>query len=73
MKKNEDPDKKFEQLSGLENRYNTTSFNIPDEDLITTVFEKTPKEYGMILTCKQRTKGNNFELKDLNEAMMQLY
>eukprot|EP00957_Ditylum_brightwellii_P121077 9235379-Ditylum_brightwellii.AAC.1 len=40
--------------------------------MITTVLEKAPKEYGTVLTCKQRNKGAHLTMKDLHEAMMQL-
>eukprot|EP00957_Ditylum_brightwellii_P100012 7621679-Ditylum_brightwellii.AAC.1 len=73
MQKEEVPSKLFEKLSGLQNRQNTVSFKIPDEDLIATVLQKAPKEYGMVLTCEQRTKGNLLTMNDLNETMSQLF
>eukprot|EP00957_Ditylum_brightwellii_P147610 11241369-Ditylum_brightwellii.AAC.1 len=41
--------------------------------MITTVLEKAPKEYGMVLTVKQRTKGSDLTMADLQEAMTQLF
>eukprot|EP00957_Ditylum_brightwellii_P085628 6514035-Ditylum_brightwellii.AAC.1 len=73
MKRGEDPDCLFKKLSGLENQYNTTLFQISSEDLITTVLEKVPKEFGTILTCGQCIKGNTLTTVHLNEAMSQLY
>eukprot|EP00957_Ditylum_brightwellii_P176584 13448758-Ditylum_brightwellii.AAC.1 len=65
--------KLFEILSGQQNMYNMESFKIPDKDLITTVLKKAPKEYGMVFTSEQRTKGNLLNHKDINEAMSQLF
>eukprot|EP00957_Ditylum_brightwellii_P207748 15354383-Ditylum_brightwellii.AAC.1 len=73
MKKDEDPDRLFKKLLGLENQYNTALFQISSEDLIATVLEKVPVEYGTILTCEQRVKGSNLTMAHLNEAMSQLY
>eukprot|EP00957_Ditylum_brightwellii_P139769 10650984-Ditylum_brightwellii.AAC.1 len=50
MKKDEDPDCLFKKLLGLENQYNTASFQIFIKDLIATVLEKVRIEYGTILT-----------------------
>ena len=73
MKKEEDPAQLFEKLSGIKNKYNTATFQIPDDKLIATVLKKAPEEYMSVLTCEQRVKGTNLTLTDLEEAMTQLY
>jgi len=73
MKRDEDPAKLFEALSAIENKYNTASFTISNEELIATVLEKAPKEYSTVLTCEQRAKGTSLVMADLLEAMNQLW
>eukprot|EP00957_Ditylum_brightwellii_P143435 10927600-Ditylum_brightwellii.AAC.1 len=43
MKKTEDPVKLFEQISGLENHYNTETFQISLDDQLATVLDKAPE------------------------------
>ena len=45
MKKTENPAVIFEQLSSINNRYNTSTKQIDEEDLIAVVLEVAPKEY----------------------------
>eukprot|EP00957_Ditylum_brightwellii_P168767 12846279-Ditylum_brightwellii.AAC.1 len=73
MKKEEDPSKLFEKIAALQNRYNTASYQIPMDEMIATVLEKAPKEYGTVLTVEQRTKGASLTMADLQEAMTQLF
>ena len=73
MKKEDDPVRLLEVLSGVCNRYNTATFKITNDKLIATVLEKAPKEYSTVLTCEQRAKGSNLTMKDLEEAMSQLW
>jgi hypothetical protein len=72
MKKEDDPALLFEQISAIENKFNTVNYQIPKEDRIATVLEKDPREYGTVLTVEQRSKGNNLTLEDLCDAMSQL-
>ena len=39
MKKREDPANLFEQISALENKYNTATYTLPDDELIAAVLE----------------------------------
>ena len=73
MKKDEDPSVLFEALSAIENKFTTATFKIQEEELFATVLEKAPQEYMSVLTCEQRKQGNALTLKDLEEAMTQLY
>eukprot|EP00957_Ditylum_brightwellii_P090737 6910518-Ditylum_brightwellii.AAC.1 len=73
MKKDEDPVKLFEKIAALQNRFNTALYQIPLDKMIAMVLEKAPKEYGTVLTVKQRTKGSNLTMADLQEAMTQLF
>eukprot|EP00957_Ditylum_brightwellii_P175305 13345757-Ditylum_brightwellii.AAC.1 len=43
------------------------------DEMIATVLEKVPKEYGTVLTIEQRTKGESLIMADLQEAMTQLF
>jgi hypothetical protein len=38
----------FEQISAVENKFNTVNYQIPKEDRISTALEKAPKEYGTV-------------------------
>eukprot|EP00957_Ditylum_brightwellii_P169697 12916186-Ditylum_brightwellii.AAC.1 len=73
MKRKDDPDMLFEQISGLQNRYNTTSFQVSMEEQIATVLDKAPAEYSTVLTCKQRTRGQSLTMNNLQSAMAQLF
>jgi hypothetical protein len=61
MKKDDEPSILFEQLSAIENRFNTPGQKIPDDDLIPAVLTAAPKEYVSI----QRSKGVDLRLTDL--------
>eukprot|EP00957_Ditylum_brightwellii_P208153 15356090-Ditylum_brightwellii.AAC.1 len=67
------PDMLFEELSKLKYIYNTATFKISDEALIMTVLEKAPKDHGIVFTCEQRTKGNAFKMRNLNDTMSQFF
>jgi hypothetical protein len=63
MKSNEDPATLFEQLSSIENRYNTSTKKIEEEDMIAVVLDAAPTEYQAILTAEQQIKGASVNLK----------
>ena len=69
MKKEEDPSNMFETLLGIQNRYRTATYTVPEEELIAVVLDQAPKEYGSVLTLEQRTQGTNLELQHLEEIM----
>ena len=58
MKKNDDPATLFEQLSAIENQYNTATQQIDDEDMIATVISVAPTKYKLIVLAEQRLKGD---------------
>ena len=69
LKKTEDPAKLFEQIAAIQNRYNTASKKIDEEDLIATVLEKAPKEYQALLTGEQLRLGDELTIEHLRKAM----
>ena len=71
MKKEQGASTLFEQLSAIQNHYNTATRQINEEDLITVVLDAAPDEYKSILTSEQRLKGNRLKLGDLEEVMNQ--
>jgi hypothetical protein len=75
MKKNKDPITLLsEQISSIENKYNTATKKIDEEDLIVVLLTAVPFEYQAILTCEQqRLKGTNLKLSDLEVVMNQYW
>jgi len=71
MKKEQGASTLFEQLSAIQNHYNTATRQINEEDLIAVVLDAAPDEYKSILTSEQRLKGNRLKLGDLEEVMNQ--
>ena len=68
MTKKEDPSTLFEQLSKIENKFNTV---IGKEDAIAIILDAAPVEYQSVLNAKQRAKGSDITLQDLAETMDQ--
>jgi hypothetical protein len=60
-------------LSTIENRYNTTTRRLDDEDKIAVVLSAAPDEYQAMLTNEQRRLGANITTEDLEEAMNQYW
>ena len=73
MKKNDDPSVLFEKIYKIQNRYNTASRKLDDEDLIATVIVAAPMEYQSLLIAEQRRLGDKLTLNDLEEAMRLYY
>ncbi len=71
MNDEEDPAALFEQLSSIENKYDTSTRQIDEEDLIAVILDAAPKEYKSVLTAEQRVKKTALQLSDLEEAMNQ--
>eukprot|EP00957_Ditylum_brightwellii_P192474 14653963-Ditylum_brightwellii.AAC.1 len=69
MKRKDNPVVLFEQISRLQNRYNTTTFQVILEEQITTVLDKAPMEYSTLLACKQMQKGSALLITDLQFTM----
>jgi Tfp pilus assembly PilM family ATPase len=70
MKKDDDPSSLFEQISGIDNRFQQPNLKMPDEEKIAVILMATPKEYVTLLTSEQRQKGASVTLDDLQEAML---
>ena len=71
MKKDTDPAMLFEQVATIENRYNTATSQVQQEDLIAVILDAAPMEYKSVLTTEQRSKGSNLKLNDLETVMNQ--
>jgi hypothetical protein len=72
MKKNEDPEAVFEQLSEIETIYNGIGKTIDQDDLVDVVLIDAPKDYHDVLTAEQRMKahrGDALTLENLENAM----
>ena len=70
MKKKESPTTLFEQLSELENEFDT---ELELEDKLAQVMIAAPKEYKGIIVGEQRAKGADLELDDVESAMTQFW
>jgi hypothetical protein len=70
MKKNEDPSLMFEQICGIDNRFQRAAIALTEEEKIATITMAAPKEYVTLLTAEQRIKGGNLKLDDFQEAML---
>jgi hypothetical protein len=73
MKRNDDPATLFEQISAIENRFNTHTRHIEEEDLIAVVLDAAPQDYQSLLAAEQRIKGAAITLADLEAAMNQYW
>jgi len=73
MKYSEDPAVLFEQLSGIKNKFASSTIKINEEDFIAVVMEAATSEYAATLTSKQRLQGNELTLSHLNIAMTQYW
>ena len=72
MKKDDDPSTIFEQLSSIENRYNTAERQMEQEDMIAVVLHAAPEKYQSVLTTEQRIQKDDISLEHLETAMTQL-
>jgi hypothetical protein len=52
MKKGKDPATLFEQICGIEIKYNTATKKIDEDDSIAVVLDAAPSEYQALLTSK---------------------
>jgi hypothetical protein len=73
LKKNEDPATLFEQLSALENKCNTSSRKIDEEDLIAVVIDAAPDQYQSVLTNEQLRLKSRIKLEDLSKVVNALW
>jgi hypothetical protein len=70
MKKDKDPSSLFEQISGIDNRFQRPSLSMSDEEKISVILMAALKEYVTLLTSEQRQKGPSLTLDDLQGAML---
>jgi hypothetical protein len=70
MKSKSDPDKYFNKLSVLKNKYrsNANTFN-EEKMLIAAMLAKAPGHYSTVLTQILREKGESLKLEDIQSAM----
>jgi hypothetical protein len=73
IKEAEDPNILFEQVSAIQNRYDTDAHQIEEEELIAVVMGDAPEKHLSVITCEQRAKGNQMSLHDLEVVMYQLW
>ena len=73
MKDNENPDVLFQRISAVENWFNTSTQKVDESDLIAVVLSCAPHKYQTVLTVEKRVKGSNLKMKDLNDAMKDLW
>jgi hypothetical protein len=73
MKKNKDPTTLFEQIISIENKFNTSTRHIEEEDLIVVILDAAPQEYQSLLTTEQRIKGASITLSNLEVVMGQFW
>jgi hypothetical protein len=73
MRDTEDPSILVEQVSAIQNRYDTDAHHIDEEELIAVIMGAAPEKYLSVITCEQRVKGNLMSLHDLEIVMYQLW
>jgi hypothetical protein len=56
MRDTEDPSILFEQVSAIQNRYDTDTHHIDEEELIAVVMGAAPEKYLSVITWEQRVK-----------------
>jgi hypothetical protein len=72
MKKDANPaTTMFEQITSVENRYNTVTRKIQEEELIAIILDKSTMDYKAVLMAEQRAKGTLLKLNDLESVMNQ--
>jgi hypothetical protein len=69
MKVGSDPATLFEQICTIENRYNTPTRKIDQDELIATLLDRAAPEYRSLLTAVQMMKGASVKLSDFEDAM----
>ena len=68
MKRYEDPETLFTQMSAIEQRYKV---DMDLEEKLGVILDRFPKEYLAVLTAEQRQKDDDLTIEDLEEAMTQ--
>jgi hypothetical protein len=73
MGKNEDPVRMFERLAGIKMRFNTTAYQIPQDELMAVAMQKAPSQYDGGIGVEMRIKGDALTMQDLQEMMSNQY
>jgi hypothetical protein len=71
MTKGQEPAALFEQISAVENRYNTGTAQVTKEEMIAVILDAASAECQAVLTSEQRSKGDALTSEDLEDAMTQ--
>jgi hypothetical protein len=69
MNRKQDPATLFDQLSAIQNKYNSPGNRIGTDDLIATVLSAAPIDYQAVLTSEHLAKGSALTMHDLSDAM----
>jgi hypothetical protein len=73
MGKKEDPRELFENLAGIEMRFNTATYPIPQDEVMAVVIQKAPEEYNGAINMEMRSKGDKLTMEDLPNTMCNKY
>ena len=73
MSSNENPATLFEQVSKIENWYNTPTRKLDEQQLIAVVLKAAAESYQSVLMTVQLTKGNGLTMDDLEDAMNKMW
>jgi hypothetical protein len=69
MKSKSDPDKYFNKLAVLKNKYRSNANTFNEEKMIAATLAKAPGHYSAVLTQVLREKGENLKLQDMQSAL----
>jgi hypothetical protein len=69
IKKGQDPELIFEQISAIKNQYNTSTSTVSKEDLIAVIIDAAPQEHQAVLTNEQLRLGTGVTVEHLEKAM----
>ena len=74
MKKDDNPDLLFDQLSTIKNWYNTPNKKVSESQMVAIVMARAPKDYKSLLTAELRANvkaGIETSVDELQEIMVQ--
>ena len=71
MKRSDDPAILFNQISTIQNQFNTMTQQIQEDELIAIVLATAPKDYQAVLTSEQCIQKTNLTMDDLETVMNQ--
>ena len=73
MRKNEDPSELVERLYTIANRYRTTTYEVPDEELLTAMIGAAPKEYAQVITQARKEYKDDLDIDKLEQEMKEYW